>query len=1041
MSFRFSYVCDLLEGLADNRPEKSGYRPSQYLIERWFALHDARLRRDDFPLAALLSILLPEKRTDRVYGIQESKLRGIFGRAQGLGRPRLQELDQWNRPGSKRDFAECIEAVLKASPCSIDPLVTIKEIDDGLNAVASGYRYSSPTIRALPHSTSNPHIHLGSLYKRLSPRDAKWFTRLILKNYGTACPDPRVVYKCCHPALPSLLRVQDDFVAAGQTIQLHRRLARVTDDPLDKENLAKFLAPVIGIKVGRQTWMKGRSIKNCLEMGHGRMSCEEKLDGEYCQIHIDLSKGEDCIQIFSKSGKNSTQDRRALHGAIRRSLQIGKMSCPFKKRCILEGELLVYSDKDKKILAFDKIRKHVSRSGAFLGTDADSQRHHWEHLMIVYYDILVVDDESLLNTCRSRRFVHLERLVTCIPGRSALVRRHTINFDRPSAGLDLQRALDKCTEGKGEGLVLKADDPYFSFGSSRRRFEGCPIKLKKQYLQGNGDVGDFAVVAARYDAAKAKIYGIPHLKYTHFYIACLLNKDEVLGRGWPPRYRVTNVVELNKTQMRELVSYANPEAVLVSEGEDLGFEIAPGIDNGKLPSILFPEPPVFDITSFSFEKPGNTGFWCPRFPGVSKIHLDRTWRDVISFDEMQELAKEETGVSFPVGTEETRRLALASATRQTERCPSEISQETRVTTPAQSSQLSQSCGGSCSIPITQSPSLPTATSAMAAPPPPSTPSGPVPGTIFATSPTHSGTNRRPAASLGEPVEIYGGRRQVSPQKARARKNKQMAPIPPTVIIISDDSQSQPRSQRKRIPLGEVTSPSHSQSNEMPRPIASFVDDDAAHVIAATQHSVTPTSGQKPCPSGSPSRTPTSSGATEGPQSSGGKRKRALSTSKASSERAAKRTCLCPGLCRLARCQLLLAPCVSRIPWLTEDLLSFHGVDEHVSDPAAWNADPTMDATEMSIASTANGPRPVRKVALVESRRKAATEEFLRRIEAANLARSNGRKEYVMVFDWRVMEALAKEEETYAKISGEARRDVFDMRNTNSIWRKHWVGLV
>jgi DNA ligase-4 len=60
-------------------------------------------------------------------------------------------------------------------------------------------------------------------------------------------------------------------------------------------------------------------------MGYGRMSCEEKLDGEYCQIHIDLSKlggpskgrnlskGSDCIQIYSKSGKDSTQDRKALH--------------------------------------------------------------------------------------------------------------------------------------------------------------------------------------------------------------------------------------------------------------------------------------------------------------------------------------------------------------------------------------------------------------------------------------------------------------------------------------------------------------------------------------------------------------------------------------------------------------------------------------------------------------------------------------------------------------------------------------------------------
>ena len=77
--------------------------------------------------------------------------------------------------------------------------------------------------------------------------------------------------------------------------------------------LTEYLKPTLGVKIGRQPWFKGRSIKHCLDMSHGRMSCEEKIDGEYCQIHIDLSKGRNCIQIFSKSGKDSTDDRIALH--------------------------------------------------------------------------------------------------------------------------------------------------------------------------------------------------------------------------------------------------------------------------------------------------------------------------------------------------------------------------------------------------------------------------------------------------------------------------------------------------------------------------------------------------------------------------------------------------------------------------------------------------------------------------------------------------------------------------------------------------------
>lgn len=44
------------------------------------------------------------------------------------------------------------------------------------------------------------------------------------------------------------------------------------------------------------------------------MSMERKYDGEYCQIHIDLSKKNDeWLKIFSKSGRDSTGDRVRVH--------------------------------------------------------------------------------------------------------------------------------------------------------------------------------------------------------------------------------------------------------------------------------------------------------------------------------------------------------------------------------------------------------------------------------------------------------------------------------------------------------------------------------------------------------------------------------------------------------------------------------------------------------------------------------------------------------------------------------------------------------
>jgi DNA ligase-4 len=71
------------------------------------------------------------------------------------------------------------------------------------------------------------------------------------------------------------------------------------------------------------------------------MSVERKYDGEYCQIHIDLSRASDGIKIFSKSGKDSTIDRIRLHRALRDSLKLDTADCRIKRLCILEGELLV----------------------------------------------------------------------------------------------------------------------------------------------------------------------------------------------------------------------------------------------------------------------------------------------------------------------------------------------------------------------------------------------------------------------------------------------------------------------------------------------------------------------------------------------------------------------------------------------------------------------------------------------------------------------------------------------------------------------------
>lgn len=164
--------------------------------------------------------------------------------------------------------------------------------------------------------TTRDQTDLEAIYRQLSPREAKWFTRLVLKDYQPLLFDPHMIYHSCDPILPCVLKIYDDFATAIDTVQHVRKTksqlpiqARTSD-----QAVLAALKPRLSIKVGRQQWFKARSIKHCLDLCQGRISVESKLDGEYCQIHVEVAKGTKGIRIFSKSGKDSTEDRHALIG-------------------------------------------------------------------------------------------------------------------------------------------------------------------------------------------------------------------------------------------------------------------------------------------------------------------------------------------------------------------------------------------------------------------------------------------------------------------------------------------------------------------------------------------------------------------------------------------------------------------------------------------------------------------------------------------------------------------------------------------------------
>ncbi|KAK4565748.1 hypothetical protein LTR86_003597 [Recurvomyces mirabilis] len=622
--------------------------------QKWFKSHQKAINELDVPgSVALLSALLPERRTDRVYGIQTQSLCRILCRSLGLTSSRSKDLQVCKQPGHG-DLGACLERVLKAGGSIARPPVSLEEIDAMLEQLAGQCRFSGPAIRgAVPASSSEARDKLiGDVFKRVTPEEGKWLVRLILKDFSPVQLNEALMLRSFHFLLPDLLRFQANFEAGMRMLKDDLHIRQLPDHPdprsetLFRQSAATSLRPLIGVKVSRAEFEKARSIEHCLKMiGTRKWVLERKYDGEHCEIHIDRRRSAvpvECIQIFSKSGKDSTADKKGIHSTLVKCLRLDQSDCKIKEQAILLGELVVYSDVTKRVLGFDEIRKHVRRSGVFLGTDLDSQPRTHEHLAIVFFDVLLIDNDAVMHKSVDERRQRLRQLYRKIPGRAMGAEWKEVNF--ANSGPARKRLLEQFAASivqRCEGLVLKpCGVPYFPLDTYHDGVRTCIIKLKKDYIASMGDEADFAVIGASYDAQLALKSGIPGIKWTSFHLGCLTNAAEVRRYDVRPAFRAVATIHseacIPKPTLQALNQLGTYTARPYSRSEtEVLFDIAidmPNID------VVFDTPLVVEVLGSSFSKPLNADYYMLRHPRILKLHQDRSWTHCISFQELQEQA-------------------------------------------------------------------------------------------------------------------------------------------------------------------------------------------------------------------------------------------------------------------------------------------------------------------------------------------------------------------------------------------------------------------
>ena len=645
MPLRFSSLCTLLsdlESYANHDPpwlKAQIEDKSKKRIQNWFTSYRISTASTDVDLIALLSVLYPDRRKDRVYGLKSRKLAWRLKRVLCLGSTRWPLLDQWQKPGYG-GLADCVERVLRQAEHANLPIhkeVTLEDVDLILTAIAQRCRFSSPRIRDVPKDNRDESELLGSVYLRLQSNEAKWFTRIILAERPPIFTPESFVFAIIDRQLPLALRIHDNFEAALDAL---RQGSLVGAPSLDLQNTLAAVPtmPIIGVKVGRPQFLKARSIAHTIQLAKDRAMCiERKYDGEYCQVHVDIKRGDKWIQIFSKSGKDSTYDRFKLHEDIRRTLRIGQDDCTISRKCILEGEMVVWNDETDDILEFCKIRKHVSRSGVRLGARADSPAHVHEHLMIFFYDVLMIDDEPILERPLLERRIHLERLIRPIVGRIGVADSWTLDFSKPNAAEELRGHLANAFARRWEGLVMKpADESYFGNGSF-----GAWIKLKKDYIPGLGDTADIAVIGASYDQSAHKQIAISNLKWTQFYLGCLFNRDEVL-KGAKPYFAVIDTVSygLKPDDLKTLNQNGAFSAIDANSSLAKATYKYHTVPTLPKMAVVFRKPFVLEVMGGGFDKPSDSQWYTLRWPRVLKIHQDRDWRESVDLEQLQQLALE-----------------------------------------------------------------------------------------------------------------------------------------------------------------------------------------------------------------------------------------------------------------------------------------------------------------------------------------------------------------------------------------------------------------
>ena len=265
---------------------------------------------------------------------------------------------------------------------------------------------------------------------------------------------------------------------------------------------------------------------------------------------------------------------------------------------------------------------------------------------MVFFDILLVDETSLLQQPLSSRIAMLKKAVIATPGRADFAKQEVIDFSSPNAAEKLLNTLANAFTQRWEGFVMKPlNAPRFDISSMLRGdYSHRWMKIKRQAIPGLGDMADLVVLGAGYDVSRGALPTFKGCQYTHFHVGCLKNKEDVLHHAATPRFLILDDLasqDMAKHIVKLLHDFGQFQAIQFGDPmypadiEDLRTRS----DCVKV-NIVFKKPFVCEMLGFGVERPASRAHYTLRFARIVKIHSDRDHTDTMSFQELQQMATE-----------------------------------------------------------------------------------------------------------------------------------------------------------------------------------------------------------------------------------------------------------------------------------------------------------------------------------------------------------------------------------------------------------------